>query len=472
MDERINYSIDPPFHPEEKYPEYPFKEFSKHNYIYKNIREIFHSLDLDSKNYNTEYWNPLGDIIKPGNSVLIKPNLVIHNENAGSSIDHIITNSSIIRVLVDYVYIALKGEGEVTIADAPLQRCNFKSLIEYAGLDKLLNFYESIGNLKIKIVDFRMKNAYRDKIGRLTEDKLGNIMDYKVVNLEKNSEFSDIIAENSKFRVTNYRKEEMVRHHNSLRNDYLIPKIVLNSDIIINIPKLKTHSKAGISCALKNMLGTNGLKDWLPHHRRGSIIEGGDEYLNKSWRKDILTDINEKSEDSQSIIFFKIFKLIYFFLFHSQIIFPFKDSFFEGSWFGNKTIDRAIVDINKILLYANKEGFIENSIQRKMFILVDGIISGEGNGPIKARPKKSGILIGGFNPVFTDVVASTIMGFDYKKIPTIERALNLEMLKLSANISNIDISFQSSFIGNSLRGVPNLKFVPHDNWKEYIENKE
>jgi len=32
---------------------------------------------------------------------------------------------------------------------------------------------------------------------------------------------------------------------------------------------LKLHRKAGITCALKNLIGINGNKEYLPHHRLG-----------------------------------------------------------------------------------------------------------------------------------------------------------------------------------------------------------
>ena len=55
--------------------------------------------------------------------------------------------------------------------------------------------------------------------------------------------------------------------------------------------------------------------------------------------------------------------------------------FESGNWHGNDTIWRTIVDLNKILFFSKKDGFLSNEIQRKYFAIVDGIIGGEGNGP-------------------------------------------------------------------------------------------
>jgi hypothetical protein len=53
---------------------------------------------------------------------------------------------------------------------------------------------------------------------------------------------------------------------------------VLSADLVVNLPKLKTHKKTGVTLALKNLVGINGDKNWLPHHSQGSVEKGGDEY--------------------------------------------------------------------------------------------------------------------------------------------------------------------------------------------------
>ena len=62
------------------------------------------------------------------------------------------------------------------------------------------------------------------------------------------------------------------------RNEYLLSATVLSADLVVNLPKLKTHKKTGVSLALKNLVGINGDKNWLPHHCAGSVAQGGDEF--------------------------------------------------------------------------------------------------------------------------------------------------------------------------------------------------
>ena len=71
--------------------------------------------------------------------------------------------------------------------------------------------------------------------------------------------------------------------HTPTRHAYLIGRRFLECDVFINLPKLKSHQKAGITCALKNLVGINAHKDYLPHFRFGSPSAGGDEYPDGNW---------------------------------------------------------------------------------------------------------------------------------------------------------------------------------------------
>ena len=73
------------------------------------------------------------------------------------------------------------------------------------------------------------------------------------------------------FRVTMYNPDLMRQTHGRGRHQYLIAREVIEADVVINVPKLKTHRKAGITGALKNLVGINGNKDYLPHHRLGGV---------------------------------------------------------------------------------------------------------------------------------------------------------------------------------------------------------
>ena len=62
----------------------------------------------------------------------------------------------------------------------------------------------------------------------------------------------------------------------------VVDQAIIDADLVINVPKLKTHKKAGVTGALKNLVGINGNKEFLPHHRKGGAASGGDCYPGRS----------------------------------------------------------------------------------------------------------------------------------------------------------------------------------------------
>src|SRR5215831_12460913 len=71
------YPSVPPFHPPAELSDCIFRERGQEeNPTYLGIRECFRLAGLDAANYGTPQWNPLGGLIRPRDTVLLKPNLV------------------------------------------------------------------------------------------------------------------------------------------------------------------------------------------------------------------------------------------------------------------------------------------------------------------------------------------------------------------------------------------------------------
>ena len=132
------------FRPSKKYPEYKYNDMSECvNNVYEAVRESFRLLGLDKEKYNTPYWNPMGEFIKPGDNVLLKPNLVMHkNLNKSGGEICLYTQPSVVAAVVDYVIIALNGKGKIIIGDAPMQECDFDYLLKDSGYDLLIDYYK------------------------------------------------------------------------------------------------------------------------------------------------------------------------------------------------------------------------------------------------------------------------------------------------------------------------------------------
>src|ERR1039457_2770624 len=75
--------------------------------------------------------NPPGQLIHPGDSVVLKPNWVMHNNSSGQGTDCLITNPSVITAVLDYVLRA--SPGKVIVGDAPIQGCNLDRLMQEGG---------------------------------------------------------------------------------------------------------------------------------------------------------------------------------------------------------------------------------------------------------------------------------------------------------------------------------------------------
>ncbi|MBD3195361.1 MAG: DUF362 domain-containing protein [Candidatus Lokiarchaeota archaeon] len=473
-----------PFHPDKSYPEYPFKKTSVNkNFVYEAFRNLLVLMNLDVENFNSTDWNPLGKIIKPGDTVTIKPNLVIDNLNKQNFIT---THPSLIRAVTDYVLIALKGKGRLIIGDAPLQKCDFKKLVNYIGLIDILEFYSDNG-VNAQLIDFRKEYLITNQIKSLKTKKNVRIINlkgdpngYTEIDLG-NQSFHHLINSNEMFRkykVTNYDPKIMNKAHSRFYHKYIISNSILKADVIINLPKIKSHRKAGITGGLKNIVGINGNKDWLPHHTIGSLQENGDEYPNKDIMKTLYTKINIYNDlllinnpIIHNLLFYPIFLIKTILL--KILKFNANNGILEGSWYGNDTIWRTIGDLNQILFYADKEGKLRKETQRKCILFYDGIIIGEGEGPMDTEPNHAGILLGGYDPLMIDLAVSELLDLDYKKIPQLFKIINSNKNISKNQPEELKIISNMDYWNNKKIGQLNktLKFKPTENWINHIEKK-
>ena len=469
------------FSPDIAYPEYPFGAdiSDQKNDVYEMIRESFRMLGMDSSKYGTPQWSPMSEIIQPGDTVLLKPNMVLHeNQIKENGLDCLITHPSLVRAMVDYVLIALKGTGKIIVADAPMQSCEFDLMKQNSGYNEMLKFYNK-HQVDIEFIDLRnLVTKYEN--GVLVKQAVETHNENIVVDLGNNSYHSDVSKTRAKrYRITNYDPTIMSEHHNAVKNEYLIAKKILSADVIINMPKPKTHRKAGVTIALKNLVGINTNKEWLPHHTKGSKKSRlGDEYLISSkfrslhaYFLDVYNYFHARNENSFAT---RISKSILNYFWKNAKYYNY-DSFSEGSWYGNDTIWRTILDLNQILRYVDNEGNLHDKQQRKVFNVADMIISGEAEGPLLPKPKNVGIIAMACNSVCMDEVIAALMGIDINYIPTIKNArINKEYPLCNADkqpeiVSNNE---QWNLHYADIKGQPNLNFEMSSGWKDYKNPQE
>ncbi len=464
------------YRPDKAFPEYLFSDdiSSEKNEIYSMVREALFMMGLDREHYGTSDWNPLGEIITPGDNVLIKPNLVLDTNASGCGVDCLYTNPSLVAPIIDYVTIALKGKGRIVVGDAPLQECSFERLIEESGYKELIKYYRD-RNIDITLVDFRnVKTIVRDNLHYKQENEMNHGVN---VRIDDASAFAGLPMNRIKsLRITNYDPRILQEHHNETKHEYRISEYVLNADVIINMPKPKTHRKAGVTASLKNLVGINANKEYLPHHTLGSKNEGGDAYLQSnvylSMANDVLDIKNELVHDNEMELAGIAQSLFSELLKKGKTIC--REKYWEGSWYGNDTIWRTIKDLNTILLYANKKGKLVDTVQRKMFIVGDMIVSGQKEGPLEPVPIYPGTIVLGTDPVWFDRIVSSLMGFPYMEIPSLCCYSKEDRYPISSESTCEIVSNNLKWNGQTCENIEkesSLEFQPTMGWINKLGNK-
>lgn len=456
-----------PFDPPVRYPEISVGGIDPDNQVYRWVRETIHQLGLDAEHYDTPSWNPFKGFVRPGMTVLIKPNTVSHEHWGGKDVMSMIVHASVIRPLIDYVCIALENRGEIIIGDSQLLFSAFDQAMDVSGLGPLLDWYRQQTSIPIQCFDLRMVRAKKTYAGgRWGREKVeADPRGYRWVDLGSRSRLDDLDPKT--FRIAVAPPKEMFERHERGRHEYLLPQSVLDSHVIINVPKLKTHRRAAVTLSLKNFFGLVSHKGSLPHYRIGSPSEGGDEYIYPSIRKRLYSRLHDQVQSRphawQQFILANLRNAVW----ATRYLVPFKDPINESMWYGNDTIWRTLWDIFTSVIYADRDGCLHNEPQRNHFCLIDGIIGGERNGPIAPDPRPAGTLIAGLNPVAIDAVGATLMGFDVQKIPTIRQGLAQCPPDFLDSIQ-IQLGCQPTVLAE-LPKLKSLKFEPHPQWKGKVE---
>ncbi|MBT8396871.1 MAG: DUF362 domain-containing protein, partial [Gemmatimonadetes bacterium] len=96
----------------------------------------------------------------------------------------------------------------------------------------------------------------------------------------------------------------------------------------------------------------------------------------------------------------------------------------EGAWWGNDTIWRTCLDLNRILLYGRSDGTLADSPQRKVIHVVDAVTAGQGDGPLAPDALPMGLLLAGANAPAVDWICVQLLGFDPHRIPISRHAFS------------------------------------------------
>ena len=342
--------------------------------------------------------------------VLLKPNWVKHSVREEDRIC-LRTNDNIIIAVLKSI-LKLKPS-EVLIGDAPIQSCNWDEVIS-EQLQEAIETLSLRHNIPVKIKDFRRKTFSAS--GNNPNLNIRPISDYIIFDLGANSYLEEITTiGKTKFRVTDYNPDRMQYAHSPGSHKYCIVKDFFESDIIISIPKIKTHNKTALTGALKNLVGINGDKDFLPHHRIGGSRLGGDCYPGASLLRFMSEILIDRANLMQGKKYYRFWHKFSSFLW--MLSFPKSEHSLSAGWFGNDTTWRMVLDINKIAEYGNLDGTIAENPRRQIYSLCDCIVGGQGNGPLEPIPLPLGIISFSNNSFVNDLAFAILMGMPVGKVP-------------------------------------------------------
>jgi uncharacterized protein (DUF362 family) len=314
-------------------------------------------------------------------------------------------------------------------------------------------------------------SGFISRIERLAGDPRG----YREVDVAADSRLEGLPTESFEgFAVTDYQHATTQHAHAPGRHVYLIPRSVLDASLLINIPKLKTHQKTGITVAMKNLVGINGDKARIPHFRRGSLGDG-DEFPPDQALLRALVSRTQRFLQGRSRVAYRSARSVWR---KTRRLLISRNTperaggaqtlVGGGAWFGNDTLWRALHDLNLLVLFADSTGALHSSRQRNYLCVVDGIVAGEGDGPLEPVARPDGVVLVGDDALAIDLVAAHYMGFDWRRIPLLADAVarTPAWTRVAASLDEDGVEIVGSSAGLPAARVP---FLPAPGWRNRVE---
>lgn len=414
-------------------------------------------------------------LILPGEWVVIKPNLVKESkENDASEWRCVLTDGALIRQVCEYACERLEGSGRVTICDAPQTDSSFVSIAARLGLHRIARECSARFGIEVEVVDLRAEEWVNQggiisERRKLAGDPRGSVR----FDLGRQSLFFGHPGEGHYYGA-DYDSRVVNNHHAGEKQEYLICGTPIHADVFINMPKLKTHKKTGVTLSLKNLVGINADKNWLPHHTEGSIGVKGDESPDSGlWRSVERASVHFARSVAMRVPMLgphvaQRMRRAGVAAFGSG-----EGVIRSGNWFGNDTTWRMVLDLNRCLFFGTADGRLGRTSRKRYYSVVDGVVGMEGAGPMQGDPVRSNVVIVGTDPVAVDAVGASVMGFDWRKVPMIREAFRQTDPPIT-ELCPSDIFVRSdvpewNLAFHEFESLEICKFRPHFGWAGAIE---
>lgn len=343
---------------------------------------------------------------------MIKPNMVRHF-NPRYSLDAVVTSPLVVRALARLAREAVGPSGRVIIADSPQNDCDFGLLMKSTGWDELRD--EALG---AEIIDMRNERVVMaDGVVIARHGLPGDPSGSKTIDLGPASAFTDSDIAPERLRGSDYDPEVTRSSHADGGHKYSLCSSFLTADLLIVVPKVKTHKKVGLSLAMKNLVGLVAEKNCLPHHTAGFAGLGGDEYPHRSAQSAVRHWFAEHSRpilaQGRHIRAFRVLRRL------ERTVLP-ELTARSGNWWGNDTAWRMVLDLVTIL------GRERQRRGMPTLFVYDTLVVGEGEGPLAPEGLQWNMLAAADHPVAGDVTVARELGFDPARFPILMEALARE----------------------------------------------
>jgi len=355
--------------------------------------------------------NPLSNIVMPGDVVVLKPNFVSPSgfEKEGC------TRPPILRPLVDFSVKA--GASKVIIAEGPSSPDPENVVFgpDYSNVTGLVQVLQEM----YPSVNITYKNLNQDP--------------FTWIDLGENSTFYGAYTADQLYSLSNIRMDEDSYYYAEDSKGYnpkgyqpglyAIANTVLEADVFINVPKMKVHHLTGVTLSMKNLIG-------ITVSSTGNMTNEQNVKDIPHWNNTAVHYEDLTRQDS----------------------------------FENDVVWRVIADLNKIVFYADKDGAITSTKQRRYLSVVDGVVGMEGPTVYSPPgvPRPTGVIIAGQNPVGVDAVCCRVMGFNFTVLGSV---VNMEQIS-DHPIGKPDptaICVVGASLNSQIFGEP---YVPHFNYED------
>lgn len=209
------------------------------------------------------------------------------------------------------------------------------------------------------------------------------------VNLAEHSAFHGL--KGRRYFGTTFDTAETNRHHSDGRHQYLFDHNVLESDVLISVASAHCESKAGLAAGMWSLLRLTANSNWLPHQTLGTPKTGGDSCPDNSVRSRLKCAVLSARTPP----------------FLRSVRPP--SRFPSGDWWGNDTVWRTILDLNRALLFSRADGTLAEDRQRATFSVVEVPAVGNNEG--------TDLVVAGWSLWAVDLVCAKLMGLNWQRIP-------------------------------------------------------